>query len=38
MIETQLINALDYWGIDEVEIDEYVTEDSTSSDNLIPGL
>jgi hypothetical protein len=38
MIDTQLLNALDYWGIDEVEIDAYVTEYSSDSDNLIPGL
>ena len=38
MMETQLLNALDYWGIDEVEIDAYVTEGSSGSDNLIPGL
>jgi hypothetical protein len=38
MIETQLKNALEYWGIDDVEIDEYVTEYSSGSDNLIPGL
>ena len=38
MMETQLINALDYWGIDEVEIDEYVTDYSNGSDNIIPGL
>ncbi len=38
MIETQLNNALEYWGIDEVEIDEYVTDYSSDSDNLIPGL
>jgi hypothetical protein len=25
---TQLENALDYWGIHEVEIDEYVSDDS----------
>jgi hypothetical protein len=38
MIEKQLLNALDYWGIDEVEIDAYVTDYSNGSDNLIPGL
>jgi hypothetical protein len=38
MIDTQLLNALDYWGIDEIEVDTYVTEDSSGSDNLIPGL
>ena len=38
MIEIQLKNALEYWGIDEVEIDEYVSEDLSNSDNLIPGL
>lgn len=38
MIENQLIDALDYWGIDEVEIDAYVTEDPSDSDSLIPGL
>jgi hypothetical protein len=38
MMEKQLIDALDYWGIDEIEIDAYVTEDSSGSDNLIPGL
>jgi len=38
MMEIQLKNALEYWGIHEVEIDEYVTDDSFDSDNLIPGL
>ena len=38
MMEKQLINALDYWGIDEVEIDAYVTDYSNDPDNLIPGL
>jgi hypothetical protein len=38
MMETQLRNALEYWGIHEVEIDEYVTDESFNSDNLIPGL
>jgi hypothetical protein len=38
MVDTQLLNALDYWGIDEIEIDAYVSEDSSDSDNLIPGL
>lgn len=38
MMETQLKNALEYWGIHEVEIDEYVTDESFESDNLIPGL
>ncbi|MBN2182806.1 MAG: hypothetical protein JW715_12920 [Sedimentisphaerales bacterium] len=38
MMEYQLKNALEYWGIHEVEIDEYVNEDSFDSDNLIPGL
>jgi hypothetical protein len=38
MIEKQLINALDYWGIDEVEVDAYVTDYSSGSDSLIPGL
>ena len=38
MMENQLKNALEYWGIDEVEIDEYVTEYSSGSENLIPGL
>lgn len=27
-METQLENALEYWGIHEVEIDEYVSDDS----------
>lgn len=38
MIEIQLKNALEYWGIDEVEIDAYVTDYSSNSDDLIPGL
>lgn len=38
MMETQLKNALDYWGIHEVEIDEYVSDGLSDSDNLIPGL
>ena len=38
MVDTQLLNALDYWGIDEIEVDAYVSEDSSDSDNLIPGL
>jgi hypothetical protein len=38
MMETQLKNALEYWGIHEVEIDKYVTDESFESDNLIPGL
>ncbi len=37
-MDTQLKNALEYWGVHEVEIDEYVTEDSFDSDDLIPGL
>jgi hypothetical protein len=37
-MDSQLENALEYWGIHEVEIDEYVTEDSFDSDDLIPGL
>ncbi len=38
MMETRLKNALEYWGIHEVEIDEYVSDDSFDSDDLIPGL
>ena len=38
MVDTQLLNALDYWGIDEIEVDAYVSEDSSDPDNLIPGL
>ena len=38
MMETQLRNALEYWGIHEVEIDEYVSDGLSDSDNLIPGL
>ena len=33
----QLENALDYWGIHEVEIDEYVSEYLSDSDDLISG-
>ena len=39
MMNNQLQNALDYWGIHEVEIDAYVTgHDSMDSDGIIPGL
>ena len=38
MMETQLKNALEYWGIHEVEIDAYVSDDSLDSKDLIPGL
>ena len=39
MMETQLENALEYWGIHEVEIDAYVSDgDSMDSDGIIPGL
>jgi hypothetical protein len=38
MMETQLKNALEYCGIHEVEIDEYVSDDLSDSDGLIPGL
>lgn len=39
MMNSQLQNALDYWGIHEVEIDAYVSgHDSMDSDELIPGL
>ena len=39
MMESQLENALEYWGIHEVEIDAYVSDgDSLDSDDLIPGL
>ena len=39
MMNNQLQNALDYWGIHEVEIDAYVSDnDSMDSDNIIPGL
>lgn len=38
-MENQLENALEYWGIHEVEIDAYVSNsDSMDSDDLIPGL
>jgi len=37
-IDTQLKNALEYWGVHEVEIDEYLTDDSFDSDDFIPGL
>ncbi len=36
--DVQLRNALDYWGIHEVEIDEYVSDDTFDSDDFIPGL
>lgn len=39
IMETQLENALEYWGIHEVEIDAYVSDsDSVDSDGIIPGL
>ena len=39
MMESQLENALEYWGIHEMEIDAYVSDgDSMDSDSLIPGL
>ena len=39
MMSNQLQNALDYWGIHEVEIDAYVSGyDSMESDPMIPGL
>ena len=38
MMETQLENALEYWGIHEVEIDAYVSDDLSDSDDLIPGM
>ena len=39
MMNTQLQNALEYWGIHEVEIDTYVSgHDSMDSDAMIPGL
>ena len=39
MMENQIKNALEYWGIHEVEIDAYVSDrDSMDSDKLIPGL
>jgi hypothetical protein len=39
MMENQLVNALEYWGIHEVEIDAYVSDgDSMDSDGIIPGL
>ena len=39
MMDTQLENALEYWGIHEVEIDAYVSGyDSMDSDGMIPGL
>ena len=38
MKETQLKNALDHWGIHEVEIDAYFSDDLSDSDDLIPGL
>ena len=38
-MSNQLQNALDYWGIHEVEIDAYVSGyDSMDSDPMIPGL
>ena len=37
MTESQLRNALGYWGIHEVEIDAYVSDsDSFDSDDFIP--
>jgi hypothetical protein len=38
IMETQLENALEYWGIHEVEIDAYVSDNLSDSDDLIPGL
>ena len=39
MMHSQLQNALEYWGIHEVEIDAYVSgHDSMDSDPMIPGL
>ena len=39
MMNSQLQNALEYWGIHEVEIDAYVSGyDSMDSDSIIPGL
>ena len=39
MMNNQLQNALEYWGIHEVEIDAYVSgHDSMDSDGIIPGL
>jgi hypothetical protein len=37
-MDAQLRNALDYWGIHEVEIDEYVSDDLFDSDDIAPGL
>ena len=37
-METQLQNALEYWGIHEVEVDEYISDDLSDSDDLIPDL
>jgi len=39
MMSSQLDNALEYWGIHEVEIDAYISgHDSMDSDDLFPGL
>jgi hypothetical protein len=39
MMNAQLENALEYWGIHEVEIDAYVSgHDSMDSEGMIPGL
>ncbi len=39
MMNSQLQNALEYWGIHKVEIDAYVSgHDSMDSDGIIPGL
>jgi hypothetical protein len=38
MMESQLENALEYWSIHEVEIDAYVSDNLSDSDDLIPGL
>jgi hypothetical protein len=35
MIEAQLCNAMKYWGINEWEIDEYVSDDLFDSDDII---